>query len=1037
MFSLESLYSSPKKVFLVFIILSFLGVFSFFKLPVYLFPNTSKPKIFIQIQVGNMSPGEFYKSYGESLERQIKSIQKGSLSVERVSGEYGDRQVFYEVEFPWGENAEEARTEVDRVAHAAAAQMPEAIRSTLWVGLSHRNAGFFALSYYSHKRSSSEVYEIVEPKLMPKLAEVKDAESPFLYNPKLNKLSIELRLSDVLLLDLKIDDVKTAIINSLKSYNAGELQIGSNKIAVYIPPKVKNSEDFKDIPLLTSKGKIVKLSQVADILLGPSEDSGRVFKTSGYTSLILFASPKAQGNIKRMSEEIIEKVKFTQLELPADIQYKIIVDPSEFIRHAIAHVGFEVLMASGLAVFVLFFFMGNLRNVVTAAIEIPLSILLAFILMYLFGVPINLISLGGFALSAGMNVDASIVVMENIFRLFAENKNPKSFSERLKLIVQAVREVRIPIISSTLISLVVFAPLLSTSALTSALLGDLARAVIYSHGLCIVISLFLVPVIRLMTLKSGVNHESSPLDKPLEKFQKFYKKVLEFFLFKPARRWGALLGLFAFLILTLLLILPKLPREIMAQPDTDWLFLQVTQSNSKNSRQMLAVTDKLDSEIRLQWAQDIEYTYLQVNGATDSNIMLRLKSKKRSVSLLKALESKYKDTPFTKFRIFPWNPSEIDFPDPAHMEIEIQGGADEGKREIAQELLNFYQDQKTFDRVSSEPSATLNQSLHMYPIRDLYPKLSFKQNLIESSNLSRSLYLFDNTEYIGDFTEKSKSIPIQLKWKEDYKQDLSRLSALPIKIGDSVYPLKAFYDFRVEKAPTLLQTNNLRSRFLISARLNNENYHEKSSRQKTGLELLKKWKMDNANRVFADEKFSNYQVDWVDSERDLQNTLKELALAMLVSLALVSLILYWQFNSWTSTAIVLLAIPFALIGAVLSLFIFQSTLSLNSALGVILLNGIAVANSILLVDFMDHSISLGRKPFEAAIEASFLRLRPILITSLTTILGMLPVALGWGDGGKVLQPLGIAVSGGLWISMCLTIVLVPVLYAGVLEKRLK
>jgi HAE1 family hydrophobic/amphiphilic exporter-1 len=172
-----------------------------------------------------------------------------------------------------------------------------------------------------------------------------------------------------------------------------------------------------------------------------------------------------------------------------------------------------------------------------------------------------------------------------------------------------------------------------------------------------------------------------------------------------------------------------------------------------------------------------------------------------------------------------------------------------------------------------------------------------------------------------------------------------------------------------------------------------------------------------------------------DTETELNEALRSLGFCVALSVALVLITLVLQFSSLIDALLVLVAIPLGLIGVVGALFVFKSTLSLNSVLGVILLNGIAVANSILLVDFMKRLVAEGRAPLEAAVEAGRKRLRPILITSLTTILGMLPIALGIGDGGRILQPLGITVSGGLWVSMLLTLFFVPALQAGWLELK--
>ena len=212
-----------------------------------------------------------------------------------------------------------------------------------------------------------------------------------------------------------------------------------------------------------------------------------------------------------MAEDILKIVKEAMHTLPKDIQYRVLVDPSEFIRASVNNVIHEVIVAAGLAVLVLFLFVGSFKNTITAALEIPLSMILAFIMMNLFDMNLNLISLGGLALAAGMNVDASVVVMENIFRHMEGLKGPLNFDSRLSLIIRAVKEVRLPIIASTISTLVVFAPLALTKDLTNAILGDLAKAVVFSHGFSMFIALILVPTIRLQIMNQTKDGDIAPI----------------------------------------------------------------------------------------------------------------------------------------------------------------------------------------------------------------------------------------------------------------------------------------------------------------------------------------------------------------------------------------------------------------------------------------------------------------------------------------------------------------------------------------------
>ena len=268
------------------------------------------------------------------------------------------------------------------------------------------------------------------------------------------------------------------------------------------------------------------------------------------------------------------------------------------------------------------------------------------------------------------------------------------------------------------------------------------------------------------------------------------------------------------------------------------------------------------------------------------------------------------------------------------------------------------------------------------------------------------------------------------------------LAALPVGIGPKLVPLKALADVRGEDVPPALYREDDRELFLIYGKQHNEADQASAktrpcARKKSRKDVAEWLKARPAPVAAASDSDSSSKpvVAFEDAEIDLHDALRQLATAVGLSILLIFITLVIQFGNVVNALLVLVAVPLGFIGVLASLFVFRSTLSLNSVLGVILLNGIAVANSIILVDFLKRLVDRGFSPVDAAIEAGRKRLRPILITSLTTILAMLPIAAGLGEGGRILQPLGIAVSGGLWVSMGLTLFVVPALQVAYLQRQ--
>ncbi len=1043
---MAGIFRTPLRVYLALAVLSFIGIWSAFQLPISLFPNSSKPSVTLSIGY-DLAPDAFLKTYGESIEEQIRNIRRGPLEVEKVISEYKANRVYYNVDFKWGSGDDEALREMETLRSSVLGRLPPESRNRVWVWSQRENGGFLALSFFSNERSLSEIYKILEPALMPKLALVKDAAEPELYNPQRRQVLIELKPEVMATMQLFPSHVGAAVLSAIESYSGGSLTINGSNMTVEYPRFAASLEHFRQIQIPTANGHSVALSDVAHLDLTIPLDATRITKTSGAASVILFASPKPGGNIKAMSEEILHIVEEAMPSLPKDIQYKNLVDPSAFIRAAVSNVAKEVGLAAGLAVFILFMFVGNIKNVITAAIEITLSLVLAVILMRMTGMNLNLISLGGLALSAGMNVDASVVVMENIFRHFEELGHERAakltFEERLAVIVRAVKEVQFSVIASTIASLVVFLPLAFTSELSNAILGDLAKAVVFSHGFSAVVALVLVPTIRLHVMRAGVLHEKpSLLDAPLRRLEDAYASALGVFLERPSLRLAVMGGLGVVFVLLMALVLPNLPREVIGKPDTDSVFLSIGTSGNTLVRQMEAQTDQIENDIMRAFGDKVSYTFTQIPRANSSWILLRLKNKRDMDSVLKGLEEKFPNTPLTNFYAEAWNPAEMKLPDPPDFKISIRGNHREAMNDTARDIEIAMLEKKIFTRTHVEPGTQREDTLRIRPKTE---QLVFLGPLMASQGARLSLASFSEltrTATDGQVLTKveidGETMDAFIRFPMSYVSTTEELGALPVGVGGRILPLKALATFTVERAAPAIRRENGREAYIIYARGGKDEELKTKESVRKATELIQGWPKVKADQqavagTIAPPTQAAPSVQIEDAKVELNDALKQLAVAVSLSIALIFLTMVFQFGSIMNSLLVLVAVPLGFIGVLTSLFVFQSSLSLNSLLGVILLNGLAVANSIILVDFLQRKVREGVAPRRAALEVARVRLRPILMTSLTTGLGMLPIAMGFGEGGKILQPLGIAVAGGLSFSMVTTLFIVPALQVSWLE----
>ena len=1034
---MKNLYSNPFRVYLVIIALAIIGVIAGLKLPISLYPNSNKPTIWVSVSYGHLNAEEFIQNYGNKTDSRLKAVTVSDVEVKFVKASYEKSNAEYEVEFEWGTDPKEAKREVESVINSLSSSWPKEIRDSAHVGYWSKSSGFIAISFFSEIRGIDELYTLLEPIIVPKLSAVADAENPSLYNPARKEISVVLDTESMTKLNLLPKDIVAAFERGLRGYIAGSLVIGTNKLSIEMPRFVESLKDLNELLVKSPSGSVVHLGDIAKINLADATDSNRIYKTNGSKSLILFANPKTGGNVKRMAEQTLEIVKKAMPELPSDIQYRVLVDPSEFIRASIKNVIHEVFLAAALAVFVLFLFLGSLKNTITAAIEIPLSMILAFVLMKVFNMNLNLISLGGLALAAGMNVDASVVVMENIFRNLNQIKGPLNFQTRLALVFRSINEVKLPIIASTISTLVVFAPLAFTSHLTNAILGDLAKAVVFSHCFSMFIALILVPTIRLHIMnssKEGDRAPISPINKQLTLLEGFYEKTLKSFILSKKVKLVSGLIILSSLIAMSVFIVPNLRREIIGTPDTDWMVLSIRTQGNTLIKQMEETASEEERRLLDKFQKDIKYTFTQIRRPNRAIVMARLKDKGQMDKVWKRLEEEFENTPTLSYWVGPWNPAELPLPNPPDMKLVIRGGSPEDRVLLARDLKNSLREKDVFPHIWTDPSSRKSENIVITPHLNRWPLLNTLNVGISPFDLTDLSRVATEGKKLGTVFLENKDLSVKMKYTQGAIMTKEDLEAFPLGIKERIIPFKALATVKLEPSKPQIYKENGRELMLLSAKQKKGQEAKVEASMIKAKEVIGHYRKNDLKKLNLKSPPTFY---FVDSKVDLNNALEQLSIALVLSALLIFLTLLFQFGALVHSLIIMVAIPFGIFGGILSLYLFDSTLSLNSVLGIILLNGIAVNNSIILVDFIRSLHKEGHAPLNAALMAAKKRLRPILITSLTTILGMFPIALGLGDGGKILQPLGLTVAGGLWFSMAFTLFFIPTLEVIYLNFRAK
>lgn len=1035
---LKVIYRNPRNTYFFFATLILVGIWSYLKLPVALFPNSTKPKIYVGASYGGMTREGFLNQFGKSLESDLNAIESDSCSTDFIEAQYRRERLWVDLSFSWGDDGKECLKEVSRVVVSHQSRWPEEIRRESYFGLQNQNTGFLFSSFYSDKRSSEEIYQILKFALQPKLATITEANSPKIYNPSKREIIIEVDPLQLASQGLLIKDVKQQVSEQIVSYGGGVINKGGKNVSLEVSSTVKEFDDLSKILISTPSGKKVFLSQIGEIRWSDEGKSSFNFKLNGEQSVILYVQPVPGKNIKIMSEKVIAAVKETIQSgaVPEDIKFSLIVNPAEFIETATQNVFQEVWLSSLIAVLVLFIFIGSFAGTLTALIEIPTSIILSFILLKIFGVQINLISLGGLALSVGMNVDASIVVIDNILKKFKSNSlESMGKKELVELIAGAVAEVRTPIIVSTITSLIVFTPLVFTSDLTYAILGDLAKAVIFSHGLSLAIALILVPTIRLhMVQKWGIvseDHRIGWLDRALNFCYELYFTLLQWFLQQKLVKVILYLILMLSISAAIYWIPDQLKREIIGKPETAIIETYIESFESTSLDEMRDVIGRYERQLVDNIGQDIDVWWSNYWSNTNGFVAILLKNKKDYKKVFEKIEELNKGRSDGRFTVSPYNPAELPIPNPPDWKISFSGSTNDDIDQLTSYFRPYFKDSGVFENIqSSERTGTRENQLNFIPNQFLFKHLSEEGVRLSRSDVNDILSLSHDEMKLARIPFKDEIQQIYLRYPKDQIDSVMEVQALPLPLKGKVIPIKALGEFRFEHVRNDLVRENLQESHTFSGYFTEKEKALEKQKYKDFSALLQRFKDEELSLLP-----SGIDLKIVDAKVELSQAIEELSLTIFISLALIFMVLLIQFSSLVHTLIVMLAIPFGVLGVLVSLYLFQSSLSLNSVLGIILLNGITVANSIMLVEMIVRFVHSGDVPFDAIIKTVRNRIRPILMTSLTTILGMLPIALGLGEGGKVLQPLGIAVCGGLWVSLIFTLFVIPALELSYLNYK--
>lgn len=1011
----------PIFVTMLILIILVLGFISLSRLPLDLMPDITYPTLNVSTSYPNTAPEEMEQIITRPIEEALSSVP----GVEEIFSVSSQGTSMVRVMFTWGTNLDEASNDIRERIDRIISRFPEEVQRPTLRKFDPAQMPVLMVGAIS-ELDPIQVRKIIDEQISYRLERVPGVASVDVWGGLEREIQVNLFPDKVKALGLPLDLIISKISQENVDVPAGTIEKGNYEIVIRIPGVYTNIDQIKETIVAIREGAAVRIKDIASV-----EDSyrriTRVARVNGLPGIRLAIYKQSGQNTVRVVEEVNKELERLHEDYP-QIQFITVRDSAKFIKDSINNVSSSALYGGILAVLVLLFFLVNVRSTLVIATSIPISIIATFTLMYFNGFTLNVMSLGGLALGIGMMVDNSIVVLENIFRL------KESGWPVMKAAVDGTKEVTEAIIASTLTTVIVFLPMLFVRGASGIMFKQLAYVVAFSLTCSLFVAITIVPMLSSRILKGPEKSKEDPpsrialqAKKLFSKMEDSYKNLLNYSLHHRAK---VLIIVGALLVISLILI-----RFVGSEylPQTDEGEVSVTVEMEVGTR--LSVMDvKLRevSELIKNYVPEIETLQESAGsggwrgGANQGSITLKLKPKsmrtRTSAEIAADLSRQLSQIPGAIIRTRA-SSNQMMFGmrgggGQERLQVEIRGYDMDVAQSLAEQVKRVVENIRG---VTDIRISRLEGAPEQHLVIDRQKASDMKLSVSQIADFIQTILMGTQA---SQFREGGREYRILVKVKDSEKLDVNNLLDLTMTNSDGQQiSLRNVIEVEPQRGPMQVERRDRERIINVSGEV-------------AGRDL---------GSVIADARKAlktipiprDFTINFTGDYEEQQKANRELLISILLALFLVYMVMAMLYESMRDPIIVMFSVPLAVIGVVFILILTGTTFNVETYIGCIMLGGIVVNNAILLVDYTNLLRRRdGMELMEAIKEAGRRRLRPILMTALTTIFAMIPLALGIQEGSEVQAPLARAVIGGLTSSTFITLVVIPVIYS-IFEQRRK
>lgn len=1009
----------PVTMFMVSSIIVLLGAISLTRLPVDLMPDVSYPSLTVRVGYGGVGPLEIEELVVRPLEQSLAAVP----GLEQINATASEGSGNVRLNFAWGtdlnEAADEVRTRVDRVR----GRLPEDADPPTIFKFDSNSQPIVGIGVEGDFDRVT-LREMAEIDLVPRLERVEGVASVTVDGGLRRQIRIELSKEKITALDLPVDRVIQTIRTENQNVPLGEVTEGDTTYLLRSQSQFDSIDQLKDLIVFTRSGVPIYLRDIAEVR-DTTEDLRSFTRINGKPGIRLRVTKQSGKNTVAIAAQVHAEVARINRDVQG-IHLTVLEDQAKFINQSISAVRDAAFIGAFLVILVIFAFLRNIRSTFIICVSIPISIVGTFALLYFAGFTLNTMTFGGLALGVGMIVDASIVVLENTFRHMEMGK------PRMQAAIEGSEEVWSAILASTLTHVAVFVPLLFLSGVSSILFTQLAIVVIFSLSMSLFVAVTIVPVLcsRLLLLPKPISERQglsgtlfTASERALDGLDNFYRRVLHTCLHhRPT-------VLFAATALTIgsILLLPSIPTELLPQTDEGEVSINARLAVGSRIERSEAVVLQLEDLVKANVPEAVTVVSsaggggFMGGGGGNASVTVKLTPKEErtrsSEQIATDLRRVLVGLPGVSIstRASGGNQSLNrvlgNLNTDSRLSVEIRGFSLEDTNRVSQDVLALLQQTEGV----ANPQIGRQEGRPELAIRVDRPKAALLG--LSVTNVANAIRTNMAGTQAAVFRERGKEFPIIVRLREEDRERADSVSDVLISTPTGqVLPAKNLLTVDTQRGPTQIDRKNQERISRVNAEL------------EAGVAIG-----DAVKAVQAKLPELNLPQDFqvgFGAEIEAQATaFRQLQVLLLLAVLLVYAVMASQYESLKDPLIVMFAVPVAIIGVVASLKLTSTSFSLQAYIGVIMLAGIVVSNAILLVDYTNILRRRDGKPLREAVEeAGRTRLRPILMTTMTTILGLVPMALGIGEGAELQAPLARVVIGGLTASTLVTLVLVPTVY---------